>query len=114
VLPQRRDHVDPGQQIVVDPDPQLGDPVDQAIGGGRLDVGDEDDRARRHLVGLLNHTADALQLAQQLAEAVRTPGVDRRAEPQHRPIFAMAPASNRDAGAGCGQEARPSGPSASL
>ncbi len=42
----RRDHVDLGQHVVLDRDPELVDRLDQPVGGGRLDVGDEDVGAR--------------------------------------------------------------------
>jgi hypothetical protein len=74
----RRHHLDPGQQVVVDADPELGDRRDEAVGGGRLDVGDEDHGARRRrLVGLLHDPPHSLQLPQQGAEVAGALGVDR-------------------------------------
>lgn len=50
----------------------------ETIGGGRLDVGDEHDRARRRrLLGLLHDAPHSLQLPQQVAEAAGARGVDR-------------------------------------
>jgi hypothetical protein len=43
VAPQRPDHVDPFEQVIIDGDPDRSDLLDQAVGRGGLDVGDEDD-----------------------------------------------------------------------
>ena len=76
VVPQRGDDLDPGQQVVVDPDPQRLDLLDQAVRRGRLDVGGEDHRAGRRFVGLARHTPDPFEVAEQLTEVGVALGVD--------------------------------------
>ena len=74
---QRRHHLDPGQQVVVERDADLGDRVDDLVGGVRLDVGDEDDGSGGRLVFLLDEPAHPFQIPQGLRELGGAPGVYR-------------------------------------